>query len=46
MFMTGGAFTESTQAFLAEARNESIEKPFKGKTLRERVHRFISSPCR
>ncbi len=46
IFMTGGAFTESTQAFLAEPRNESIEKPFKGKALRERVHRFISAAHR
>jgi signal transduction histidine kinase len=41
MFMTGGAFTENTQAFLAQVRNESIEKPFKGKALREVVQRFL-----
>jgi signal transduction histidine kinase len=41
IFMTGGAFTESTQAFLAQASNESIEKPFKGIKLRELVQRHL-----
>jgi CheY-like chemotaxis protein len=41
MLMTGGAFTENTQAFLARVRNEWIEKPFKGTALRELVHRFL-----
>jgi signal transduction histidine kinase len=44
MFMTGGAFTEGTRAFLADARNVSIEKPFRAKTLREQVNRFIAAP--
>jgi signal transduction histidine kinase len=41
IFMTGGAFTENAQAFLAEAPNESIEKPFKGAKLREVVRGFL-----
>jgi CheY-like chemotaxis protein len=41
MFMTGGAFTENTQAFVAQLNNESIEKPFKAAKLREQVHRFL-----
>ena len=40
-FMTGGAFTETTQAFLAQRNNESIEKPFKATQLRELVHRLL-----
>lgn len=44
IFMTGGAFTEGTRTFLADARNVSIEKPFRAKTLREQVHRFIAAP--
>jgi signal transduction histidine kinase len=40
-FMTGGAFTENTQAFLAQRNNESIEKPFKATQLRELVHRLL-----
>jgi hypothetical protein len=41
IFMTGGAFTENAQAFLARLPNESIEKPFKGARLREVVRRFL-----
>jgi nitrogen fixation/metabolism regulation signal transduction histidine kinase len=41
VFMTGGAFTENTQAFLAQLTNEAIEKPFKMTRLRELVHRFL-----
>ena len=41
MFMTGGAFTENTQAFLAQLTNVSIEKPFKAAKLREQVQRFL-----
>jgi CheY-like chemotaxis protein len=41
IFMTGGAFTENTQTFLAQLTNESIEKPFKAAKLRELVHRFL-----
>ena len=41
VFMTGGAFTENTQAFLAQVANESIEKPFKATGLRELVRLLI-----
>jgi signal transduction histidine kinase len=41
IFMTGGAFTENAQAFLARLPNKSIEKPFKGTRLREVVQRFL-----
>ena len=39
--MTGGAFTENTQAFLAQRTTEPIEKPFKATQLRELVHRLL-----
>jgi len=41
MFMTGGAFTEQTQAFLRELTTEPIEKPFKAAKLRELVQRAL-----
>jgi signal transduction histidine kinase len=41
IFMTGGAFTENAQAFLAKLPRESIEKPFKGARLRELVNRLL-----
>jgi CheY-like chemotaxis protein len=42
VFMTGGAFTENAQAFLARLPNESIGKPFKGAQLRDLVHRLLA----
>jgi CheY-like chemotaxis protein len=42
VFMTGGAFTESAQAFLARLPNESIEKPFKSAKLREVIARLLA----
>ncbi len=41
VFMTGGAFTEKTQAFLGQLTNGSIDKPFTTATLRECVQRFL-----
>jgi CheY-like chemotaxis protein len=41
-FMTGGAFTENAQAFLARLPNASIEKPFKGAKLRELVKQLLA----
>ena len=41
MFMTGGAFTEKTQAFLNQLAHEPIEKPFTPARLREQVRRFL-----
>jgi CheY-like chemotaxis protein len=43
VFMTGGAFTENAQAFLARLPNESIGKPFKSAQLRELVSRLLAS---
>jgi signal transduction histidine kinase len=40
-FMTGGAFTEETQAFLAQFPSEPIEKPFSTAKLRAQVQRFL-----
>jgi signal transduction histidine kinase len=42
MFMTGGAFTEKTQAFLGQFTDGSIEKPFTTAKLREQVRRFLA----
>jgi CheY-like chemotaxis protein len=42
VFMTGGAFTENAQAFLARLPNASIEKPFKSAKLRELVSRLLA----
>lgn len=42
VFMTGGAFTENAQAFLAGLPNESIAKPFKSAKLRELVDRLLA----
>ena len=41
MFMTGGAFTEKTQAFLGQFTDGLIEKPFKAAKLREMVQRSM-----
>jgi len=41
LFMTGGAFTEKTQAFLGQFSNKSIEKPFTTAKLRDAVQRFL-----
>jgi signal transduction histidine kinase len=41
VFMTGGAFTEKTQAFLRQLTAESVEKPFTAAKLRELVRRFL-----
>jgi len=41
IFMTGGAFTEKTQAFLGQLAHEPIEKPFTPARLREQVRRFL-----
>jgi signal transduction histidine kinase len=40
-FMTGGAFTETTQAFLGQLTTESVEKPFTAAKLRGLVRRFL-----
>jgi CheY-like chemotaxis protein len=42
VFMTGGAFTDNAQAFLARLPNASIGKPFKGAQLRELVQRLLA----
>jgi CheY-like chemotaxis protein len=41
IFMSGGAFTDKSRAFLAHSSNAVIEKPFKSAGLREVVHRFL-----
>jgi signal transduction histidine kinase len=41
IFMSGGAFTDRSRAFLARSSNEVIEKPFKGAELRQVVSRFL-----
>jgi CheY-like chemotaxis protein len=42
VFMTGGAFTENAQAFLARLPNASIEKPFKSAKLRQLVKQLLA----
>jgi CheY-like chemotaxis protein len=41
IFLTGGAFTDSARAFLAEPPKEYIEKPFDGANLRAVVQRYL-----
>jgi signal transduction histidine kinase len=41
IFMTGGAFTETTQTFLGQFPSKAIEKPFTTARLREQVRRFL-----
>ncbi len=41
IFLTGGAFTDSARAFLAEPPKEYIEKPFDAANLRAIVQRFL-----
>jgi CheY-like chemotaxis protein len=41
MFLTGGAFTEKAQSFLAEPPKEHIEKPFDATNLRSIVNRCL-----
>ena len=41
IFVTGGAFTEKAQQFLAETSTEHIEKPFHAANLRAIVHRYL-----
>jgi PAS domain S-box-containing protein len=43
IFLTGGAFTERAQAFLAEASREHVEKPFTSTGLRALVQRHLYS---
>lgn len=46
IFLTGGAFTRETGAFLASIPNIQIEKPFDAKRLRALVERHIASRSR
>ncbi len=41
IFMTGGAFTESAQRFLAEVPNLRISKPFEVAALRELIAQVL-----
>ncbi len=41
VFVTGGAFTANTAAFLDEVPNERIEKPFSSEELRVMVQKFL-----
>ncbi|MDQ3366395.1 MAG: PAS domain S-box protein [Myxococcota bacterium] len=41
VFVTGGAFTANTAAFLDEVPNERIEKPFSSEALRVMVQKFL-----
>jgi signal transduction histidine kinase len=41
IFMSGGAFTDNSRAFLARLPNDAIDKPFKGAGLRQVVRRFL-----
>ena len=43
VFVTGGAFTPATQAFLDRVPNERIEKPFRVHDVRALVERFVRS---
>ena len=46
MFLTGGAFTKETAAFLDSVPNTRLEKPFDAKNLRALVDRHIASRAR
>jgi signal transduction histidine kinase/ActR/RegA family two-component response regulator len=46
MFLTGGAFTKETAAFLESVPNTQLEKPFDAKNLRALVDRHIASRAR
>jgi PAS domain S-box-containing protein len=43
VFMTGGAFTPATRAFLEGIPNPQIEKPFRAESLRQLVQRLLES---
>ena len=43
VFMTGGAFSQREQTFLAETRNRCLEKPFEGKELLEAVAAIVGA---
>ncbi len=43
VFMTGGAFSQRAQTFLAETRNRCLEKPFEGKELLEAVAAIVGA---
>lgn len=43
VFVTGGAFTPATNAFLDAIPNEWLTKPFDVKTVRDAIQRFIAS---
>jgi PAS domain S-box-containing protein len=47
IFMTGGAFTPQTRAFLSEVPNPRLEKPFQLETLRALINKhFLAPPMR
>ena len=41
IFMTGGAFSPESEAFLAGVSNRTLEKPFKPAALRDRVQGLL-----
>jgi len=43
VFVSGGAFTAATNAFLDRITNERLDKPFDAKAVRELVQRFARS---
>ena len=42
VFVTGGAFTSSAEAFLGRVKNERLEKPFDRKSLRDLVRKYVA----
>ncbi|HZH79455.1 MAG TPA: ATP-binding protein, partial [Archangium sp.] len=46
LFLTGGAFTEATRAFLDSTRQPWVEKPFEPEALRTRVNELLSTLTR
>ncbi|WP_309895940.1 two-component regulator propeller domain-containing protein [Archangium sp.] len=46
LFLTGGAFTEATRAFLASTRQPCVQKPFEPEALRARVNELLSTLTR
>jgi PAS domain S-box-containing protein len=46
VFVSGGAFTPSSQAFLARVDNHRIDKPFDARSVREIVRAFVAMPAR
>jgi CheY-like chemotaxis protein len=45
VFLTGGALTPITKAFLDRVANERIEKPFDPQMVRQLVQRFVTPPA-